>query len=78
MGPDDMHDGLSISRSRKITRLILPSQLGNLEKFHYFLKLHHHDIVRDKVQWHNIPQQHPALMELSTYNITAATADIKL
>ncbi|MGB9878348.1 MAG: type IV secretion system DNA-binding domain-containing protein [Candidatus Pelagibacter ubique] len=61
MGPQDMRDGLSLSRRRKIEKVILPSQLGNLPDFHFFLKMLSYPIVMGKTQWKSYSKRADAL-----------------
>ncbi|WP_366934812.1 MULTISPECIES: type IV secretion system DNA-binding domain-containing protein [Thermodesulfovibrio] len=39
MGPHDMRDGFSISKTEKIKRLIMPSEFASLPDLHFFIKM---------------------------------------
>lgn len=62
MGPEDLRDGLSITRRRKTERLILPSDIGRLRDFEAYLKMLHYDITKVRIPFKKFEPQHPALM----------------
>lgn len=57
MGPEDMRDGLSVSRKRKIERLILGSEIANLPDFHLYLKLSSYPVCLTKVELKRFEQK---------------------
>lgn len=51
MGPADLRDGLSITRKRKIERLLLPSEFTTLKDLECYLKMLSYDITKTKIQF---------------------------
>jgi len=49
MGPEDIRDGLSLTRRRKVERLILPSQFGTLPDLHAYVKILHYPVALIKI-----------------------------
>lgn len=51
MGPHDMRDGLSITRRRKIDRLLLPVEFSLLPVFHFYIKIGEYPVAKHKIEF---------------------------
>lgn len=49
MGPEDLRDGLSLQRRRKVEKLILPSQIATLQDLTAYLKMLHYPIAQVRI-----------------------------
>jgi type IV secretory pathway TraG/TraD family ATPase VirD4 len=55
MGPEDLRDGLSLQRRRKVEKLILPSQIASLQDLTAYLKMLHYPVAKVRIPF--VPSQ---------------------
>lgn len=61
MGPEDHRDGLTIQRRRKKELLLLPSQIGLLPDFHFYLKMQSFNVTLTRVPFRKFEKKHEPL-----------------
>ncbi|MEM4406709.1 MAG: type IV secretion system DNA-binding domain-containing protein [Candidatus Methanomethylicaceae archaeon] len=57
MGPEDMRDGLSITRRRKTEPVVLPSELLTLPDLHCYVRMLHHPVAKTVIKPVFLPQR---------------------
>ena len=59
MGTENYRDSIHISRKRKVRKLVLPSDLQNLEDLTAYFKLPNFDMTKVNLAFKNYPYVHP-------------------
>lgn len=59
MGPEDMRDGLTLSRKEKTKRLFLPADLINLKDLECLVKLPNYHLSRTRIPYRSYPDINP-------------------
>ena len=62
MGPEDLRDGLSLQRRRKIERLVLPAELGGIKDLHCYIKMLHYPVALVKIQFVSYSKKNESLI----------------
>lgn len=62
MGPEDMRDGISLSRRKRVEKLLLPSQFLDLPNLHAYVKLPGYDVVKTRFVWKHYPHRAEPIM----------------
>ena len=62
MGPTDLRDGLTLQRRRRKEPLLLPSQFGILQDFHFYLKMLSYPVTMSRIYWKGYEKKHQAFM----------------
>lgn len=62
MGPEDMRDGISLSRRKRTEKLLLPSEFLDLPNLHAYAKLSGYHIVKMKFVWKKYPHRAEPVM----------------